>query len=95
MNKPIQRPFINKIEDNLSRSSKFIQVLIGARQVGKATTLNYYLQQFFGDQLEYYSADEIYNSNEDWIVKIWNKALLEQKILVIDEIQKCKISQKF
>ena len=65
-------------------------MILGPRQVGKTTTLTKFVETEYKGQVLYESADKVFNSNEEWILEIWAKAKRENKILVIDEIQKCE-----
>ena len=82
--------FINILELNLSQKNGLIQVLIGPRQVGKTTTVIHFFKTHFEDQFLYESADEVFNSTAQWLSELWGRAVTQNKILVIDEIQKCE-----
>lgn len=82
--------FTKSVESFLNNHSKFLQVIIGPRQVGKTTTILNYLQLNHKDNYHYHSADEVFNASSEWLMEIWLKAKSENKILVIDEIQKCE-----
>ena len=92
MDKIIKLPFISDLESRIQQNPELLQVVIGPRQVGKTTTI----QEFFKDKsFSYYSADQVFNSNSDWLIEIWNKAINNSSnakstntILIIDEIQK-------
>lgn len=86
----INLDFIDKLEEGISTGSNFLQVIIGPRQVGKATTVLKYLNEKHQDKFNFYSADEVFNASANWIFEIWSKTRAEKKILVIDEIQKCE-----
>jgi predicted AAA+ superfamily ATPase len=90
MNKVIKLPFINKLESHIKSGLGFIQVLIGPRQVGKTTSVLNYLETHHADHFIYESADLIFNASPQWLIELWQKAQSEQKLLVIDEIQKCE-----
>ncbi len=90
MNKLIKLSFINTLHERLKSKNGLLQVILGPRQVGKTTTVIKFLQDNYKDQSLYYSADAIFNATPEWVLEIWNKALVEEKILVIDEIQKCQ-----
>lgn len=87
--KAILPRFLVELEQNLKKSSQFIQVILGPRQVGKTTGISYFLEQQDGETL-YYSADEVLSPTPIWIEEKWQQALLKDKtcILVLDEIQK-------
>ena len=86
---PIKLPFINVLEHNLARSSKFIQVILGPRQVGKTTTILQYLtEKHLGKHL-YVSSDMVFNTSPQGLREQWQTAKSNNMLLVIDEIQKC------
>lgn len=88
--RPHLKPFRVKIEE----PRKFIQVVLGPRQVGKTTMITQLLSQLKVPNL-YESADAISATNTSWLVQVWESARLQMKVskvaeflLVIDEIQK-------
>lgn len=82
------------ITERLKERRKFIQVVMGARQIGKSTVV----KQVLGDldiPYQMFSADNVPTSNGAWISDCWAavRSLKKSKewesvILVIDEIQK-------
>ena len=80
--------------NRLKEPRKFIQVVMGPRQVGKSTVVKQVLQDL-DMPYQLFSADNVPASNTAWISNCWaavrslkeNKGL-ESIILVIDEIQK-------
>ena len=90
MIKTINLSFINTLDDRLRSENNLLQVILGPRQVGKTTTVLKLLQDNYKNQSIYYSADAIFNASPQWVLEIWNKAIHEKKVLVIDEIQKCQ-----
>jgi predicted AAA+ superfamily ATPase len=73
---------------------KFIQVILGPRQVGKTTMVNQLLSQLSIPYINE-SADAISATNPAWLMQAWETARLRMKasgaseyLLVIDEIQK-------
>jgi len=82
------------IMNRLKEPRKFIQVVMGPRQVGKSTVVKQVLQDL-DMPYQLFSADNVPASNTAWISNCWaavrslkeNKGL-ESIILVIDEIQK-------
>ncbi len=90
MEKLINLPFTTKLNESLINSPGFLQVIIGPRQIGKTTTVLKYLNESHPNKFHFYSADEVFNASATWLLEIWSKARSEQKILVIDEIQKCE-----
>lgn len=84
------------IKDRINEPRKFIQVVMGPRQVGKSTVVKQVLKD---TDLPYliYSADNVPATNTTWVADCWAAArsLLISKsyscmILVIDEIQKIR-----
>lgn len=82
------------IKSRLEEPRKFIQVVMGPRQVGKTTTVKQVLKTFNGNYL-FFSADDVAIDNSSWVSDCWEsaRALKESRgyssmILAIDEIQK-------
>ena len=82
------------IKNRLEEPRKFIQVVMGPRQVGKSTVVKQVLQDLDAPW-QFYSADNVPASNSAWISNCWAavRSLKESKgyesiVLVIDEIQK-------
>lgn len=89
-----KRPEYNTITNRLLEERKFIQVVMGPRQVGKSTVVKQVLKDINIPYL-FYSADNVPASNSAWISDCWAavRSLKENKnwndvVLVIDEIQK-------
>jgi hypothetical protein len=89
--KPFRRPHAAELARRLAEPRRFIQVVAGARQVGKTTLVE---QVTAGARLpvRYASADEPTLRGPDWVAVQWEAARLEAgrsgAILVLDEIQK-------
>lgn len=85
--------FIAELAERIAEERKFIQVVAGARQVGKTTIINHFLEKYDRPYI-YESADAITGSAQIWLEQIWNTARIKAKtansdlLLVIDEIQK-------
>lgn len=82
------------IKSRLEENRKFIQVVMGPRQVGKSTVVKQVLQDL-DIPYQLYSADNVPATNTAWVSNCWAavRSLKENKgmesiILVIDEIQK-------
>ena len=82
------------IKERLEEPRKFIQVVMGPRQVGKSTIVKQVLQDL-GIPFQQFSADSVPATNTSWVSNCWAavRSLKESKgfesiILVIDEIQK-------
>ena len=89
-----KRPEYQTIKQRLEEPRKFIQVVMGARQVGKSTVVKQVLNDI-DLPYQFFSADNVPASNGTWVSNCWAavRSLKENKgwesaILVIDEIQK-------
>jgi predicted AAA+ superfamily ATPase len=87
-----QRPYYSKIRQRLGLQRKFIQVLMGPRQVGKTTLVRQVLESY-RFPWHYASADEA--TQPFWLQQQWETIRIkarsngsEEALLVIDEIQK-------
>ena len=90
----IDRTQKKTLNNRLNEPRKFIQVILGPRQVGKTTMVLQVLKKLNVEN-QFYSADNVSNSNPNWIEQIWEASRLRMKqhelpemVLVIDEIQK-------
>ena len=89
----IERTYYEQLlQSRLAEQRRFIQVIIGPRQVGKTTLVRMVLEK---TQIPYsfYSADTV--KDENWLSLIWQRERLEmqysnqpERLLVIDEVQK-------
>ena len=82
------------IKERLNERRKFIQVIMGPRQVGKSTVVKQVLEDTDAHYL-LFSADNVPASNTAWVSNCWaavrsmqSNKRLDSIILVIDEIQK-------
>ena len=89
-----ERPYLKSVKARIEEPRKFIQVILGPRQVGKTTMVNQLLSQLSIPSI-YESADAIAATNSAWLMQVWETARLRMKasgaqeyLLVIDEIQK-------
>lgn len=86
-----QRPYARELARRLAEPRRFVQVVAGARQVGK-TTLVQQVTEAAGVAVRYASADEPTLRGAGWIAEQWEAARLEMGekpgILVLDEVQK-------
>lgn len=87
-----QRAPINKLKTRLKEPRRFIQVLMGPRQVGKTTMVQQLLTDISNPIFE--SADAV-GTDSMWLEQVWETARLKTKsseekqgLLVIDEVQK-------
>ncbi len=84
------------LKKRIAERRKFIQIIMGPRQVGKTTMLNQ-LYHKLNCPVLYESADSVAATNTSWIEQIWQSARLQKKtksakefLLIIDEVQKVK-----
>ncbi len=89
-----ERPEIETLKSRLLEPKRFIQVVMGPRQVGKTTMVTQLFHQLKKPGF-YESADSIPAGDTFWLDQIWEAARLKTKteshkefILIIDEIQK-------
>lgn len=89
-----ERSYLKQVKSRLEEPRKFIQVILGPRQVGKTTMVSQLLSQLSISYL-FESADAISATNSAWLMQAWETARLKMKasgaseyLLVIDEIQK-------
>lgn len=82
------------IKDRIEEPRRFIQVVMGPRQIGKSTVVKQVLKEL-GSPYQFYSADNVPATNTAWIADCWEAVRSlkringwESVILVIDEIQK-------
>lgn len=86
-------PIYKKIKERLEEPRKFIQVIMGPRQVGKSTVIKQVLNNL-DTPYRFFAADAVANSNSEWIIECWESVRMLNEIhkrgylLVIDEIQK-------
>lgn len=85
--------YISELAKRASEGRRFMQVVAGARQVGKTTIINQFLDSYPHDSI-YESADSVTGSSRAWLEQVWNSARLKirtgspEVLLVIDEVQK-------
>lgn len=88
------RPYYQQIKERVEEPKKFIQIVMGPRQVGKTTLVKQVLEHIETPFLSF-SADDVPTSQRSWISDCWQAARikmaaqnLSEMLLVIDEIQK-------
>jgi len=89
---PFQRHQTQTLATRLAEPRRFIQVVVGPRQVGKST-LAQQVSESLSVPVRQASADEPGLRSPDWIAQQWEGARLaiegsEGAVLVLDEIQK-------
>lgn len=90
----IERSQIQQLRTRISQPRKFIQVLVGPRQVGKTTMVSQLIQEINMPFL-FESADGVFENDFSWLTRLWDTARLNLKLsqsdnllLIIDEVQK-------
>jgi uncharacterized protein len=90
-NQGFERPYGAELARRLKEPRRFIQVVAGARQVGK-TTLVHQVTAESGLPVRFASADEPALRGREWIAEQWEAARLsatpDGAVLVLDEVQK-------
>ena len=86
---PFVRPYAVELLRRLHEPRRFLQVVAGARQVGKSTMVDQVARQS-GLSCRYASADEPTLRGPDWIAQQWDAARLQtgDPLLILDEVQK-------
>lgn len=89
-----KRAYYQTISERLNRNRKFIQVLVGPRQVGKTTLIKQYCQNL-STPYSIFSLDAVSNTNGTYISNCWDGVRAQMKIgnesehiIIFDEIQK-------
>jgi uncharacterized protein len=89
-----ERPHLQPLIERLQEPRRFIQVLMGPRQVGKTTLVTQLVERLV-IPFHFVSADAVAISNTTWLEQQWETARLKMDtlqapefLLVIDEIQK-------
>lgn len=88
------RKHLSLLKDRINEPRRFIQAIIGPRQVGKTTLIKQLVSEVNMPHL-YVTADNIASDSAFWIEQQWETARIKQKtipetsfLLIIDEIQK-------
>ncbi len=89
-----ERPHLEQLTKRMNEPRKFIQVLMGPRQVGKTTLITQLVDKKKTNH-HFVSADAVAASNSVWLEQQWETARLrmdqessDEFLLIIDEIQK-------
>lgn len=89
-----ERSEIQILKKRMNEPRRFIQVIMGPRQVGKTTLVNQLITHL-PIPTDYVSADAVPTMSGNWIEQVWESARLKMRIegareyvLAIDEIQK-------
>ena len=91
MSTEYRRPMFDALRRRMTEPRRFIQVVAGARQVGK-TTLVRQVVETSGMPAQFASADEPGLKGREWLAMQWEAARLRAgrtaSLLVVDEVQK-------
>ena len=91
MSTEYRRPMFDALRRRMAEPRRFIQVVAGARQVGK-TTLVRQVVEASGMPVQFASADEPGLKGREWLAMQWEAARLRAgrtaSLLVVDEVQK-------
>lgn len=89
-----QRSYLQKLIKVMNEPKRFIQVLVGPRQIGKTTLISQLIKKINLPSI-FESADAVVASDRTWIEVIWYNTREQLKepgvdgyVLIIDEIQK-------
>lgn len=89
-----ERTEIQVLKKRIQEPRKFIQVLIGPRQVGKTTLAGQLIRQLHIPFL-FESADAVPAGGSNWLQQVWESARLKMQVqsateflLIVDEVQK-------
>ena len=89
-----QRSVLQEVKRRINEQRKFIQVLVGPRQVGKTTLVMQLLQQIYMPSY-FVTADDLFAADHTWIRREWSNARLQMQqaeknemLFIIDEVQK-------
>jgi predicted AAA+ superfamily ATPase len=89
-----ERPHLQQVINRIQEDRKFIQVILGPRQVGKSTLVNQMVQKYEFESIVV-SADAVSAASTYWLEQQWEAARIKliqsgakEFLLVIDEIQK-------
>lgn len=86
-------PIYKTIKERIEEPRRFIQVIMGPRQVGKSTIIRQVLEDI-SLPYKFYAADGVPNYNTQWLSECWETVRLltqtsqTEHVLVIDEVQK-------
>ena len=90
----IERVYLQQLITRMNEPRKFIQVLMGPRQVGKTTMITQLIKETQG-AYQFESADAVPASDSLWLTALWEKVRIKiqnddykEFLLIIDEIQK-------
>ena len=89
-----ERPYLQTLAKRINEPRRFIQVIMGPRQVGKTTLVTQLTKKITIPHL-FVSADAVPASDKSWLSAQWDAARIQMQqkeshefLLIIDEIQK-------
>ncbi len=83
------RPFEQELQDRLNEKSRFIQTILGPRQVGKTSGVLHVLESgYSSEDFLYLSGEEEIFEPEWFLAQVQRAQAAKKKIIVIDEVQK-------
>ena len=90
----IERVYLQQLITRIKEPRKFIQVLMGPRQVGKTTMITQLIKEI-NTAYQFESADAVPASDSFWLTALWQNVRtkiqnegIKEFLLIIDEIQK-------
>jgi predicted AAA+ superfamily ATPase len=88
----MKRHFVSHLKQVLLEETRFIQVILGPRQVGKTTGVLQLKEELSSHHFIYENADSVFSSKPEWLRMKWLEARILKKnntkvTLVIDEVQ--------
>jgi len=89
-----ERSILQDINNRVSEDRKFIQVLVGPRQVGKTTLIKQLIKKTDIPH-HFITADDLYAADTTWLRREWGNARLKMQqsekkeiLFIVDEVQK-------
>jgi predicted AAA+ superfamily ATPase len=89
-----ERSILQEINSRISEDRKFIQVLVGPRQVGKTTLIKQLIQKT-DIRCLFVTADDLYAADTTWLRREWGNVRLQMQqsdrkeiLFIVDEVQK-------
>ena len=89
-----KRPHLQLFTKRIKEPRKYIQTIIGPRQVGKTTLMKQLIKEI-DIPYAYLSADNVKNADKNWLEQQWEASRMKLKasgadtfLLIIDEVQK-------
>lgn len=86
--KHFQRAFESTLANRLKEEPRFIQIVMGPRQVGKTTGVQALLEQKFAGKYLYHECEDALHTSDWFLTQVQKAEEQKIKILVFDEIQK-------